>query len=230
MRGEWIVLRNSGELRHAAPRWRGTGVDGALRGGNPAQFRIDVPRPPALLTRSPLSFKLSSRGCPASAGTFARRSQPKLGVPRNGVVAREHRTLEDALLHRADCVVVQGSDETVSAIRPRVAPRAQLLAYGHRLSFGFVGADALSGYGARKVCGPRSCGRCRLEPVGMSVAPRGVRGRGAALSPRRLRCDAGRGSGGRESTEPQGTLSPEEAGENHASRRALHQEVRAVAI
>lgn len=59
--------------------------------------------------------------------------------------------LEEAVLEEAECVTVQGSDETLQDLRLRVPARVRLVGHGHRLSFGFVGSDVLSSFMARKV-------------------------------------------------------------------------------
>ena len=63
--------------------------------------------------------------------------------------------LEDALLSAADCVTATGSDETLAALRPRVPARARFLGYGHRVSFGWICAEMLDGFAARK-CAQRA--------------------------------------------------------------------------
>ena len=47
-------------------------------------------------------------------------------------------------------MTVHGSDETVNSVRSRLPGSVRLLAYGHQLSFGIVGAEMLSSYSARK--------------------------------------------------------------------------------
>ena len=58
--------------------------------------------------------------------------------------------LEAAAFAEAECVTVHGSDETVKSVRSRLPGSVRLLAYGHQLSFGVVGAEMLSSYSARK--------------------------------------------------------------------------------
>jgi hypothetical protein len=61
--------------------------------------------------------------------------------------------LEDALFHEANCVTATGSDETISAIRERVAGKGRLVVYGQKVSFAFVTSSVLSGLNAPKVVG-----------------------------------------------------------------------------
>lgn len=58
--------------------------------------------------------------------------------------------LEGAVFEEADCVTATGGDETLADIRRRLPARARLLGYGHRVSFAYVAAEALSGFSAKK--------------------------------------------------------------------------------
>lgn len=59
--------------------------------------------------------------------------------------------LEAAIFTEADCVTAHGSDAALENIRQRLPLRTRFVGYGHKLSFGFVGAEMLSSYMARKV-------------------------------------------------------------------------------
>src|SRR4051812_44684828 len=52
--------------------------------------------------------------------------------------------LEEVAFSQADAVVAYGSETTVDSIRRRVPPTTRLVTYGHRLSFGVVGREALA--------------------------------------------------------------------------------------
>jgi hypothetical protein len=54
--------------------------------------------------------------------------------------------IEAALFGEADCVTCTGSDETLDAVHRRLPLRTRFLSYGHRVSFGYVAADALDRY------------------------------------------------------------------------------------
>ena len=58
--------------------------------------------------------------------------------------------LEQPLFAEADCATATGSDETLAAIRQRLPTRVRFIGYGHRVSFGYVAADALSRYELKK--------------------------------------------------------------------------------
>ena len=53
-------------------------------------------------------------------------------------------SLTHAALDRADAVVVYGTTHTFEAVRVRTPARARFLGYGHRLSFGIVGREAVN--------------------------------------------------------------------------------------
>lgn len=56
---------------------------------------------------------------------------------------------ENLLLAEADCVTATGSDETIQALRRQMPPGTRFLAYGHRISFGFVCREELTPPGAK---------------------------------------------------------------------------------
>lgn len=58
--------------------------------------------------------------------------------------------LEQPLFAEADGVTATGSDETLAAIRQRLPSRVRFTGYGHRVSFGYAAADALSRYELKK--------------------------------------------------------------------------------
>ena len=59
--------------------------------------------------------------------------------------------LESALFAEADCVTATGRNETLASIRQQVPWQARFLGYGHKLSFGFISHEVLTGPGAKKV-------------------------------------------------------------------------------
>ncbi|MBA4158978.1 MAG: acyl-CoA reductase [Gemmatimonadetes bacterium] len=52
--------------------------------------------------------------------------------------------LERVALSPAEVVVVYGENDTVAAVRTRAPAKARFLGYGHKLSFGVIGREALS--------------------------------------------------------------------------------------
>ena len=217
-----------GELRHGRTAWaRGPELMVHFVAGNlPNSALMSLVL--GVLTKSAQFFKLSSRGgiVPRLLAHSLADLEPKLGgCLEMAAWPGGTEVLEEALLHQADCVVVQGSDETVSSLRPRLPSGTRLLAYGHRLSFGFVGADALSGYGARKSAARAAADIAAWNQLGcLSPHVLYVEERGS-VSPEGFAALLAEALAERETSEPRGSLSPEEAGEI-ANRRALH-EVRA---
>jgi hypothetical protein len=62
-----------------------------------------------------------------------------------------NQQLETVLFKEADCVTATGSDETLAKIRHHVPARVRFLGYGHRVSFGYVTAEALAGFNSKKI-------------------------------------------------------------------------------
>ena len=59
--------------------------------------------------------------------------------------------LEEVLFAQADCVTATGGDETLAAIRANLPVSTRFVGYGHRVSFGFVAAESLSGHAANQI-------------------------------------------------------------------------------
>jgi len=107
-----------------------------------------------LLTRSAQFVKCAS-GTALLPRLFAhslREVEPKLGACLEVAEWRGGSSaLESALLAEADCVTATGTDETLTAIRQRLPGKTRFLGYGHRVSFGYVTAKAISGPGITQV-------------------------------------------------------------------------------
>jgi hypothetical protein len=54
--------------------------------------------------------------------------------------------LENALYCEADCVTATGTDETLAAIRQQLSVQVRFVGYGHRVSFGYITKEMLSGF------------------------------------------------------------------------------------
>jgi hypothetical protein len=133
--------------------------------------------------------------------------------------------LEEALFAEADCVTATGSDETLAVIRQRVPDRVRFVGYGHRVSFGYVTKDALTGFNAKKVIARAATDVVAwnqlgcLSPHVIYVEPGGV------VSGEHFAEMLAGELAKREETEPRGRLATE-AAVTIASRRAFY-EVRA---
>jgi len=207
--------------------WRGPEFQVHIGAGNipnPALTSIIF----GLLTRSAQFLKCAS-GSSFLPRLFAHSiydADPKLGACleiaewRGGNVE-----LESALFAEADCVTATGSDETLDEIRKRLPLHIRFLGYGHRVSFGFVAGEILSGPRATKVVSAAAddvvawnqlgC----LSPHVIYVQP------GGEISPERFAQLLADELERRETQEPRGEISAEESAVI-ASRRAIY-EIRA---
>ena len=133
--------------------------------------------------------------------------------------------LESVLFSEADCVTATGSDETLAQIRQCLQVKTRFLGYGHRVSFGYVTRDALSGAAWKKIVGRAANDVVAWDQLG-------------CLSPHVIYVEHGGGMSAeqfaglladeleqREQTEPRGKLSAEAAA-TITSRRGFY-EVRA---
>ncbi|WCJ60461.1 acyl-CoA reductase [Fontisphaera persica] len=106
-----------------------------------------------LLIRSSQFVKCASGAAfiPRLFGHSLYELDPKLGACleiaqwRGGTAS-----FENILLREADCVTATGSDETLQSLRRQVPPGVRFLAYGHRISFGFVCREELSPSAAKQ--------------------------------------------------------------------------------
>jgi hypothetical protein len=79
-------------------------------------------------------------------------AEPKLTSCLEIAEWRGGRTdLESVLFQEADCVTATGNDETLADIRYHLPIKVRFLGYGHRVSFGYVANEVLSGFGAKKL-------------------------------------------------------------------------------
>jgi hypothetical protein len=130
--------------------------------------------------------------------------------------------LEGALFAEADCVTAHGGDETVAAIRQRVPPRTRFIGHGHKLSFGFVGAEMLSSFMGRKAAERAAADVTAWNQLGcLSPHVLYVEERGA-MSPEGFAEQLAKALAEREENEPRGVLPTEEAA-LIAARRSVHE-------
>lgn len=116
---------------------------------NPTLMSISL----GVLTRSAQFVKCAS-GASFLPRLFAHSlydAEPKLGACLEIAAWRGgHSDIERTLFEETDCITATGSDEALAAIRHQVPARARFLAYGHRLSFGYIAGEALSSFQAKK--------------------------------------------------------------------------------
>ena len=133
--------------------WRGPEFQVHIGAGNipnPAMMSLIF----GLLTRSAQFLKCAT-GSSFLPRLFAHSiydADPKLGACLEVAEWRGgNADLENALFAEADCVTATGSDETLDKIRAKLPGRTRFLGYGHRVSFGFVAGEILSGSRTAKV-------------------------------------------------------------------------------
>jgi hypothetical protein len=133
--------------------------------------------------------------------------------------------LEAALFAEADCVTATGSDETLAAIRARLPVKTRFLGYGHRVSFGFVAHEVLSGFHTRQIVSRTTDDVVAWNQLGC-LSPHVVYVQtGGEVSPEKFAELLADELERREQTEPRGDL-PAEHAAAIASRRGIY-EVRA---
>lgn len=207
--------------------WRGPDFQVHIGAGNipnPAIMSLIL----GLLTRSAQFLKCAS-GCSFLPRLFAHSlydADPKLGACLEIAEWRGGNAgLENALFAEADCVTATGNDETLDQIRVKLPARVRFLGYGHRVSFGIVAGDILSGSRTGKIISAAADdvvawnqSGC-LSPHVIYVMP------GGQVSPEHFAQLLADELGTRESSEPRGEISPEESAAI-TSRRAIY-EIRA---
>ena len=118
-----------------------------------------------------------------------------------------------------------GSDETLAAIRARLPVKTRFLGYGHRVSFGFVAHEVLSGFHARQIVSRTTDDVVAWNQLGC-LSPHVVYVQtGGEVSPEKFAELLADELERREQTEPRGEL-PAEHAAAIASRRGIY-EVRA---
>jgi hypothetical protein len=133
--------------------------------------------------------------------------------------------LEAALFAEADCVTATGNDETLAAIRSRLPVKTHFLGYGHRVSFGFVAREVLSGPTVRRVVTNAAEDVVAWNQLGC-LSPHVIYVQtGGEVSPDKFAELLANELEQREQTEPRGELAAEHAA-TIASRRSIY-EIRA---
>ena len=182
-----------------------------------------------LLTRSAQFVKCAS-GASFLPRLFAhsiRELDPKLGACLEIAEWRGgNLELENALFAHADCVTATGSDGTLEKIRARLPVKIRFLGYGQRVSFGFVAREVLREEEIQKVISAAADDVIAWDQNGcLSPHVIYVEERGAVESDefaKRLAVELAK----RETTEPRGKISVEEAA-TIASRRAIYETIAA---
>ncbi|MDB6023233.1 MAG: Acyl-CoA reductase [Pedosphaera sp.] len=133
--------------------------------------------------------------------------------------------LETPLFNEADCVTVTGSDETLTEIRYHIPAKTRFLGYGHRVSFGYITHEALSGFNPKKIVARAATDVVAWNQLGC-LSPHVIYvEHGGAVTPEQFAEMLARELELREASEPRGELPPESAAVI-ASKRAFY-EIRA---
>ncbi|HXT38901.1 MAG TPA: acyl-CoA reductase [Candidatus Angelobacter sp.] len=183
-----------------------------------------------LLVRSAQFVKCAS-GAALLPRLFAHslyETEPKLGACIEIAEWKGGRLdLETALLAEADCVTATGSDETLAEIRRQVPPHVRFLGYGHRVSFGFVAQEVLTGRGAKTIAAAAAADVAAWDQLGCLSPHLFYIEPGGAVSPELFAEMLAVELAKRETNQPRGEITPVESAAI-AARRALY-EVRAAA-
>ncbi len=182
-----------------------------------------------LLTRSAQFVKCAS-GASFLPRLFAhslRGLDPKLGACLEIAEWRGgNHELETELFAHADCLTATGSDATLATIRTRLPARVRFLGYGQRVSFGFVAREVLREEEIITIISNAADDVIAWDQNGcLSPHVIYVEERGAVESDefaKRLAIELAK----RETTEPRGIISVEEAA-SIASRRAIYETIAA---
>src|SRR6266498_2767962 len=155
-------------------------------------------------------------------------SEPKLGACVEIAEWKGGRLdLEEALCAEADCVTATGTDETLAEIRRHLPAPVRFLGYGHRVSFGYIAHEVLSGYGAKKIAAKAAADVVAWNQLGCLSPHLFYVEHGGRVSPELFAEMLAAELAKREAAEPRGNITTTEAAVI-ASRRALY-EVRAAA-
>lgn len=177
-----------------------------------------------LLTRS-AQFVKCAHGAEFLPRLFAHslyEADPKLGACLEIAGWRGGQAeLEAALFAEADCVTATGSDETLASIRARLPVKTRFLGYGHRVSFGFVAHEVLTGSYAGKIVSRAADDVVAWNQLGC-LSPHVIYVQtGGEMSPERFAEMLADELERREQTEPRGEL-PAERAASIASRRDIY--------
>lgn len=132
--------------------------------------------------------------------------------------------LESALFAEADCVTAMGSDETLDEIRLHIPQNKRFVGYGHRVSFGFVAGEVLTGTRTKKVVSATADDIVAWNQFGC-LSPHVIYVQAGDVSAEYFAQMLAEELERREANEPRGEIPAEEAAAI-ASRRAIY-EIRA---
>jgi hypothetical protein len=132
--------------------------------------------------------------------------------------------LESALFAEADCVTAMGSDETLDEIRLHLPLSKRFVGHGHRVSFGYVAGETLTGARTKKIVAAAADDVVAWNQLGC-LSPHVIYVQAGDISAEHFAQLLGEELDRREASEPRGEIPAEEAAAI-ASRRAIY-EIRA---
>jgi hypothetical protein len=137
----------------------------------------------------------------------------------------QNAPMEDALFSHATCVTATGSDETLAAVRSRLAGQVRFVGYGHRISFAYVTAEMLSAFTLPKIVSKAADDIASWDQLGC-LSPHAIYVEtGGAIGPEKFAELLAAELAKREATHPRGELSFDE--HSSIARRRGFYEVRA---
>lgn len=153
-------------------------------------------------------------------------TDPKLGACMEiAVWPGGNEALEAAVFAEADVVTATGSDETIAALRQRLPARARFIGHGHRVSFAFVAAAALTEFNLPRLVARAAADVTAWDQLGC-LSPHVIYiEAGGAADAERFAGLLAAGLAGRELAEPRGSVPPDIAA-GIAARRGVY-EIRA---
>ncbi|HET6232086.1 MAG TPA: acyl-CoA reductase [Longimicrobiaceae bacterium] len=119
--------------------------------------------------------------------------------------------MERAALEIADAVIVYGGADAVASIRGRTPAGAKFLGYGHRISFGMVGREMLSGDAAREAAAACALDASTFDQQGCVSPHLFYAEEGGGVSPREWARMLAAEMEATERELPRGILAPREA-------------------
>jgi hypothetical protein len=135
--------------------------------------------------------------------------------------------LEAALFAESDCVTATGSNTTLAAIRQGLPGRVRFVGYGHRVSFGYVSAEALARFELKKTLHRAAADVVAWNQLGCLSPHLFYIEHGGTVSAEKFGEMLAGELAELEATEPRGNVPTEEAA-NIATKRSIY-EVRAAA-
>ncbi len=119
--------------------------------------------------------------------------------------------LERVAFGRAEAVIAYGSEAAIASIRARVGGETRLVVYGHKLSFGVIGREALAADRLAETAARAAYDAAKYDQQGCLSPHLYYVERGGETSPRQFAAALATALAAAEQAVPRGRLRPEEA-------------------